>query len=141
MTRSTSLNTGIPARDISYGVSQYIYATFAYNTPNVGTAATVAVGTLPAGSRVTRLVIYIDTAFNATTTNEMQIGVSGSAASFLPNGTVDMTATGAQEYPNLASVLIFTSDTTVYVEYDQTGTAATTGAGAVLIEYIAANNS
>lgn len=136
MSRSTSLNQGVPARSLGYSLNENIYKTFSFDTPLVGTAATIAVGTLPAGARVTRVVVYIDTAFNATTTNEIQIGVSGSAASFVPNGIVDMTLTGAEEYINLASVTIFSSDTTVYLEYDQTGTAATTGAGAVLIEYI-----
>lgn len=136
MSASTSLNTSIPARSLGYSVTENIYKTFAYNTPLIANDAGVAVGTIPSGARVTRMVVFIDTAFNATTTNELQIGTSSSVAAFMPANVLDMAVTGAQEYSDLIVVNTFSSDTTVYLQYDQTGTAATTGAGAVLIEFI-----
>lgn len=136
MSRSTSLNTGVPATDLGYLVSQNIYKTFAYDTPLVGTADTIAVGTLPSGARVTRLVVFIDTAFNAATTNEIQVGTSADADAYVEADDVDLTVTGAVEVTDRIAVTTFSSDTTVYLQYDQTGTAATAGAGAVLIEYI-----
>lgn len=136
MSRSTSLNTGVPATDLGYLVSQNIYKTFSYDTPLVGTADTIAVGTLPSGARVTRLVVFIDTAFNAATTNEIQVGTSADADAYVEADDVDLTVTGAVEVTDRIAVTTFSSDTTVYLQYDQTGTAATAGAGAVLIEYI-----
>lgn len=136
MSRSTSLNTGTPARAIGYAVSQALYRTFAFDTGLVGTADTIVVGAIPSGARITRCVVYVDTAFNAATTNEFQLGTAADPDAYVEADDVDLTVTGAVEVTDRVAVTTFSSDTTVYLQYDQTGTAATTGAGAVLIEYI-----
>lgn len=135
MSRSTSLNTGTPAQELGYKTPEILYKTFSYDTPLVGTADTIAVGALPSGSRVLRIVVYIDTAFNAATTNDFQLGTSADPDAFVEVNDVDLTVTGAVEVTDRAAVATFSSDTIVYLQYDQTGTAASAGAGAVLVEY------
>jgi hypothetical protein len=54
----------------------YISLAVAFNTPNIGTANMVQVGTLPAGCVVFPAVVAVTEAFNAATTNVLIVGTS-----------------------------------------------------------------
>lgn len=100
----------------------------------------VTVGVLPAGAIVLRGYVAVQTAFNAATTNVLDIGTSGDDDGFatdLALGTVgvipvDEMATSNDWYSTAA--------VTVTCTYAQTGTAATAGVGHVVVEYVANND-
>jgi len=140
MSRSTSLNTGVPARDIQYGVVQGITRTVAYNTPGIDTADTVTLGTLPSGAQILNCTVRVKTAFNAATTNVLTVGTaSGSNADIVSSADVAEGTTGAYVADRGADVSI-TADTQVYVKYTQTGTAATAGEAVITLTYLATSN-
>lgn len=100
----------------------------------------VTVGVLPAGAIVVRGGVAVQTAFNAATTNVLDVGTSGDDDGFatdLALGTVgvivaDEMATSDDWYSTAA--------VTVTCTYAQTGTAATAGVGHVWLEFIANND-
>lgn len=140
MPASTSLNTGLPARDIGFGVVQAIVKTVAYNTLGIGTADTVKVGSLPSGSQIVSCIVRVTTAFNAATTNVLTVGTaSGSDADIVAAADVDETAAGTT-VATRGCDLAFTADTPIYVKYAQSGTAATAGAALITILYVATSN-
>lgn len=122
---ATAANVGLVA------VSQTATITFAAD----GTATSLF--TIPAGSQILNINIDTTTAFNATSTNTVSIGKSGAATQFVTATSV--TALGRQSiattgaYANWANV--GTSDVTVIATYNQTGTAASTGAARITIVY------
>lgn len=140
MSASTSLNTGLPARDIGYGVVQAISKTVNYNTPGIGTTDTVALGAVPSGAQILACTVRVTTAFNAATTNVLTVGTSsGSDADVVAAGDVDESTAGTTvEYRGCD--LAFTADTTIYVKYAQTGTAATAGSAVVTLTYLSTAN-
>ena len=123
----------IPARQYYGQVAHVIRATVAFNTP--GVAAGVPLGTVPAGSRFMRIQAYVETAFNAGTSNPVTLGSTatgeeiGTAAAIVA-GTVGMKelTTGLTVYP--------TADTTIYASYTPTGTAASAGRVTFVITYM-----
>lgn len=95
------------------------------------------VGTLPAGCVVLRSYVVVTTAFNAGSTNTMKIGTVASDASFgtgIALGTVGV-ITGGTALATSATVTP-TADTPVVATSVSTGTAPTTGAGVVVVEYL-----
>jgi hypothetical protein len=140
MSLSTSLNTAVPARDISYGVVQAITKTVAFNTLGVGTADTVIVGALPSGAQILACSVRVTAAFNAATTNVLTVGTAtGSDADIVAGGDVDESAV-ATTLVYRGCDLSFTSDTPIYAKYTQSGTAATTGSAIIVITYVATSN-
>lgn len=100
----------------------------------------VTVGVLPPGAIVIRGGVAVQTVFNGSTTNVLDIGTSADDDGFatdLALGTVgvivvDEMATSNDWYS--------TGAVTVTATYAQTGTAATTGVGHVWVEFIANND-
>lgn len=101
--------------------------------------AGVVIGTLPAGARVLRTHIFIETAFNAGTTNVLDIGPTGSPAVFLPSATVVAGATGLKTAAPTALNGVIAADIDVRAIYSQTGTVATTGQATAIVEYVCDN--
>lgn len=140
MSASTSLNTGQPARNISYGVVQAITKTVAFDTLGIGTADTVKVGTLPSGAQIVDVIVRVTAVFNAATTNVLTVGTaSGSDADIVAAGDVNEGATGTTVVER-GQDLAFAADTPIYAKYTQTGTAATTGTAIITITYVATGN-
>jgi hypothetical protein len=131
-----TLNNAIPARDIAYDVVQYLKTDVAYNTSGIGSSDTVKLGVIPAGAQIINCAVAVKTAFNAATTNVLTVGTSsGSNADVV--GASDVTE-GSIGGANVATgqTLSFTSDTTIYVKYTQSGTAATAGAATIVLSYV-----
>lgn len=100
----------------------------------------VTVGVLPANAIVLRGGVAVKTAFNAATTNVLDIGTSGDDDGFatdLALGTVGVIV--ADEFAT-SNDWFSTAAVTVTCTYAQTGTAATAGAGYVWVEYLANND-
>lgn len=113
----------------------YIARNFSFDTPGIGTAGNIAVGTLPAGCLVTAVYVRVKTAFNAATTNVIKVGTSADDDHFIEAGDVDETVAGLTVSDrNIGEV--YTADTAVWVEYTQSGTAATAGEADVVVTYI-----
>ena len=121
--------------NLPYAIPHIIGAKVAYNTTGIGTAATVAIGTIPAGSLVVEVGVDITTVFNAGTTNVLIVGTAANDDLFVDADDVNEAATGLTKVATGIGTLT-TADTTVYVQYTQTGTAATTGAAHIYLAYL-----
>ena len=108
-----------------------------------GTAKTV--GILPAGAQIINLIsgVYIRTAFNAGTTNVLDIGTSADDdlyATDLALGTKAFVALDEAATATNVNTFYVSSDTTITCTVALTGTAATAGAAEVVIAYVADND-
>ena len=124
----------IAARKPYQPVVAYISKTIDYHTPNVSTADSVQVGTLPSGATILGCLVNVTTAFNAATTNVVIVGTAADDDLYVAAGDVAEGSTGA----TLVSRAMGnkpTADTPVYVQYDQTGTAATAGSADIVLFY------
>lgn len=97
---------------------------------------------LPAGAFVTSAQCYIDTAFNAGTTNPLTLGVSqASANELLASG--DITAGMIGIYTNTRGVgdaLAASANVELYAKYVPTGTAATAGKATFVVQFVPNND-
>ena len=107
-----------------------------FDTPSVGAVATIACGTLPAGCFITSIAVRVKPAFNAASSNTLQVGVTGEGNKYaeLTGTPIPVGTTIFEDY--IGEVL--TQDTPVWVRYAQTGTAASTGEADVVITYVPA---
>lgn len=105
--------------------------------------STTVVATLPANSQIYQIAVDVTTAFDAGTTNTLDIGDGTTADKY-----ADALAAGAQARVLATSdvsqignlVDIGTSDVDITVTYNQTGTAATAGAATVTVLYLQDRN-
>ena len=132
---------GTDAREYSYQLVHYMRKGIAYNTTGIGTTATVKIGTLPAGAIVEKVQVKVTTAFDAGTTNQLDVGISGNDDNLVDydGSDVDLTATGSTFVWRGADET-FSSDTAIYVKYTETGTAATAGAAEIIVFYTVDND-
>lgn len=98
-----------------------------YNDP--GIAAGVLLGTLPAGALLTDLNVRCNTAFNAGTTNALNVGTTAGGTQIFTDA-----ATAGARKPTIPNIS-FAADTDLFVAYAQTGTAASAGQADICIEY------
>jgi len=106
-----------------------------------GTETVVA--TLPANSQIYQIAVDVTTAFDAGTTNTLDIGDGTTADQY-----ADALAAGAQarvlatsDVSQIGNLIdIGTSDVDITVTYNQTGTAATAGAATVTVLYLQNRN-
>jgi len=128
------MGTGIPARSSGDQTINYLRAPITFG---LGYTGVQPVGTLPGGSVVLRAYVVVTTAFNAGSTNTCTIGTVASAAAFgtgIALGTAGVITSGTA----LATATTATpaADTLVNATMASTGTAATAGAGIVIVEYL-----
>jgi len=105
--------------------------------------STTVVATLPANSQIYQIAVDVTTAFDAGTTNTLDVGDGVTADKY-----ADALAAGAQarvlatsdvsQIGNLVDIGV--SDVDVTVTYNQTGTAATAGAATVTVLYLQDRN-
>jgi len=124
------------ARVMHYQTLHYFRKRINYNDP--GLAAGVYFGTLPAGAMINTVHARVNTAFNAGTTNPLNVGTTATGGEILPAATFTAT-TGVKDGTAAARALSFATDTDLYISYVPTGTAATAGQADVLLTY-APNN-
>lgn len=92
-------------------------------------AAGVVFGTLPAGAMLVSQDVRVTTAFNAATTNALNVGTTAGGTQLFTDA-----ATAGHRRPTIAN-LPFATDTDLFVQYAQTGTAATAGLADIVIGY------
>lgn len=142
----TTNTAGTDARELPFQAVHYLRKGITYNETGIGTDATVKVGTLPAGALVLFTLVKVTTAFNAATTNVIDVGISSNDDALVDGGTtgngdgdVDATATGGTIVWRGLDESI-SADTPIYVTYTQSGTAATTGAAEIVVAYVPDND-
>ena len=106
-------------------------------------ATTTDIATLPANSQIFQITVDVTTVFNAASTNTLDLGDDSTAdqyADALALGSLArvLATSDVSQIGNLID--IGTSDITVTATYNQTGTAATTGAATVTVLYLQNNN-
>ena len=106
-----------------------------------GTTTTIA--TLPANSQIIEIYVDVTTAFDAGTTNTLDLGDGSTADQFADALDVSSAArllatSDVSQIPNLID--IGASDVQVVATYNQAGTAATAGAATVTVVYVQNNN-
>lgn len=100
--------------------------------------------TLPANAYILTVDADVTTAFNATSSNTIQIGATASGADFL--AATSITSTGIQHLTSAAGLGVAVTGNTakqtaingavpVYFKYVQTGTAASTGVVTLIITF------
>jgi hypothetical protein len=123
-----------PARSSGDQTVNYLRAPI---TSALGYTGVAQVGTIPGGAVVLRTYVIVTTAFNAGSTNTLKIGTIASDASFgtgILLGTPGV-ITGGTALAT-ATTIAPTVDTAVIATSVSTGTAPTTGAGVVVVEYL-----
>lgn len=130
--------SGIARNDGSQNV-HFIGKDVTYNTTGIGTADTVKVGRIPAGSRLMPVQVTVTTAFNAATTNVLTVGSNATANTNMVSASDVTEGSAGTVIVGTGCDLAFTSDTDIYVRYTQSGTAATAGAATILIPYFPPN--
>jgi hypothetical protein len=98
----------------------------------------VPIGALEAGSVPLAVHVYVPTAFNAGTTNTLDVGIIGTTAGFAPAANTLVGATGYK--PNITAGTLMgrelDADAVIYAKYGQTGTVATAGAAVVIVTFV-----
>lgn len=93
------------------------------------------VGQLPAGASIVRISVAVDTAFDAGTTNVVDVGISSDTDKFAND--IDVSSAGIVAGTVAATAVQSTNDPTIITAiYVPSGTAATAGAGQVIVEYV-----
>lgn len=116
-----------PARQLHTQQIHYIRKRVNWNDSNIATG--VVFGTLPAGAMIITQNVRVSTAFNAATTNALNVGTAAGGTQLFTDA-----ATAGARSPTIAN-LSFASDQDLYVQYAQTGTAATAGVADIVIGY------
>lgn len=125
--------TTTPARYVMDGLVHYIVTelTFADSTQK-------EIGTVPAGATILKPIsgVSVNVAFNAATTNTIDIGTADNDdlyGSALAAGSIAFVPLDEAVSQKVAA------DTTLYALYEQTGTAATAGSATAVIAYVLGN--
>lgn len=103
-----------------------------YNDAGIGGG--VVFGTVPAGSMLVSQNVRVSVAFNAGTTNALNVGTTAGGTQLFTDA-----ATAGARTPTIAN-LSFATDTDLYVQYAQTGGAATAGVADIVIGFVPNND-
>lgn len=97
-----------------------------------------SIGVLPAGAVVYDVMVVVTEAFNAGTTNKLWLGTAASPLLFLEVDAGPVLRPGVYRGIEKAGVgvVVPPGSLRLYFRYDQTGTAATTGAAVVYVLYL-----
>lgn len=105
---------------------------------NYTIAADTVVFTLPKGAEIVDMKLVIKTAFNAETTNTIDVGIPADDAYFANNlaaGTIAVLPLETSGWVLARVGARLAADTPVTVTYDQSGAAASAGEAVLLISY------
>lgn len=93
-------------------------------------------GAIPAGSLITSTLILIGTAFNAGTTNPLQVGTTPLGADVVA-ATDSLSGAAGAKRPDRGTLLgRLAADTVLYANYVPTGTPATAGSGEIIVSFL-----
>lgn len=116
--------------------THYLMALAAYTD---GDGKIYTLGTVPANSLIKKggSGVHVTTAFNAGTTNTMDIGTSGSPT--LLGSALSLTTTTFVPTAQAVGGYYVTQDTVIQARLNLSGTAASAGAAVILLEYCPLN--
>jgi hypothetical protein len=123
----------VPSVETHYPCTHFLYADIVFGD----SGSAVSLGYVPAGAIIINAGVVISEAFNAGTTNVLDIGVGADAdglATDLALGTVGRIA--ADEFATTNDAGPYTTPQEVTATPALAGTAATTGAGRVYVEFL-----
>jgi hypothetical protein len=134
------MGVGSTAREYHTRQTHYIRHDLAHD--DVASGTPVKIGTVPANALVLGTTVSVQTVFNAASTNVLIVGTATDDDALVAAGGVDETAVAVTRVApaTLGGLLSASADTPIYVEYTQSGTAATTGAATVIVEYAPADD-
>jgi len=116
---------------------QYLRRSVTFDSAELSSALGSPIGAAPAGSIIDNANVNIEIAFNAGTTNNLQIGSAAVPAGVAAAGTVVAGTVGWK--PRLAAGAVVGAplavDTIIYAQYAQSGTAATAGKAEIVVPY------
>tara|TARA_Y100000004_G_scaffold193504_1_gene256206 strand:+ start:88 stop:531 length:444 start_codon:yes stop_codon:yes gene_type:complete len=143
---TTTFSGPVKAGTIREGASANVGFALMAQSANITFAAdgtTTVVATVPANSQIFQITVDVTTAFDAGTTNTLDIGDGTTADKYadalaLGSAARVLATSDVSQIGNLID--IGTSDVDVTVTYNQSGTAATAGAATVTVLYIQNNN-
>ena len=136
---ATSLNTLVTARDA--GEQQIGILRKRYTFADVAT--TVTVGKIPAGASVVGGGVHVVTAFNATTTDVLNVGYIGATTNASAYATALTTAAvGWIVFDELAATTNIqgTVEHTITAAPTETGAASTAGVADIIVWYVLNND-
>lgn len=131
---------GTTARRYHMAQTHYLRQEVNWNDVNIANGVAMRGGPLPAGAQICGVHINVITAFNAATTNVLACGTTGTGTQIFA-GTDSVAGTTGSKIPNVAGMALapLAADTTIFLSYTQTGTAATAGRAVVTIFYTVDN--
>lgn len=104
---------------------------------SAATGGKVPIGALEAGTMPGSVSVYVETAFNAATTNTLDVGTSGTVAGFAAAASTLVGATGVKRgLTGTLTEIPLAADQIVYATFAQTGTAATTGKVVIRMDFV-----
>lgn len=133
----SSLMSGVPAREIGYGVVQVLRKRITY----LDNGATITVGKLPPGSSVIGGGVHVVTAFNDSGTDTLIVGFIGSTTDDNAYATLlDLSAVGYIVLDELAATTNIqgTIEHTITCVYAGQNSNATAGAADVIVQFVSA---
>lgn len=125
-----------PAREYHFRQLHTLRKSVSFSDTGIDGGSTVKFpAALPAGAFITGTKVYVNTVFNAATTNVLTVGTNSATTNNIV-AAGDVNEASAQMF-NVegVGVLDTSAPLDVYVKYTQTGTAATTGAADIVIMY------
>lgn len=131
-------SAGSVARELSLQAVHYFRKTVNYNDADI--ASGVKFGVLPAGAQLIGVIVNVETAFNAGTTNVLTVGTNASDWNNVVDSDDTAETAGGSALITTGTGLEFTADTSIYVKYAQTGTAASTGKAHIVVMYVPDND-
>ena len=111
----------------------YLKATVNYNDTNIANGNVL--GTLPIGAQIVDIVVAIDTAFNAGTTNNLLLGTAAGGNQIAATADTAAGVAGGKRVTTGLALAEPTADQNVFVTYTQTGAAATAGKARIAIMF------
>ncbi|MGY2052408.1 hypothetical protein [Methylobacterium sp. JK268] len=124
-----------PVRSLPTQQVHYLRKTVTFADANLGTGVPFK-NAMPVGAIITGLLVVVEQAFNAGTTNVLTVG-SAPGGSDLATGSDTGAGTVGAKQPTTASALgRLTADTVPYVTFTSTGAAPTAGVADIVISYV-----
>jgi hypothetical protein len=120
------------------GVGHIRRTVFLADATNPNNTNGVPIGALEAGAIPLVVHVFVDTAFNAGTTNTLDVGTAATPAGFAPAANTLVGATGYKANITAGTLMgqELAADQVIYAKYGQTGGAATAGSAEVVVLFV-----
>ena len=131
----TTNTAGTSARPDPRQVANTMRGSITFASGGLVTSVFVPLGVIPKGAWIINAHLSIDTAFNAGTTNTIDLGTQGAPTQFVAAQAGATPGNFAAAASTLGKAAAAAADTVVGLRYNFTGTAPSAGAAEFMIEY------